>query len=95
MRKDNLRNVTQVDPQSDLANLQALIKDEQCWTELTGKLNEFNVFDVLKSVDYEIRHSNVLAWLLNPFESHMTGRRFFDALVRIEKANKELGNSNE
>ena len=36
-------------------------------------LNKFNVFDVLNIVTLEIRHSNVLAWLLNPNESHNIG----------------------
>ena len=31
---------------------------------------EFNTFDVLWYADYEIRHSNVLAWLLQPAETH-------------------------
>ena len=31
---------------------------------------EFNTFDVLRYADYEIRHSNVLAWLLQPAETH-------------------------
>ena len=34
------------------------------------KEREFNAFDVLRYSDYEIRHSNVLAWLLTPGETH-------------------------
>lgn len=41
--------------------------------KLEKKLNEFNVFDVLNIVNVEIRHSNVLAWLLDPNESHNIG----------------------
>jgi len=37
---------------------------------LESKLNTFNPFDVLKIANYEIRHSNVLEWLLNPKENH-------------------------
>ena len=37
---------------------------------LEKTLNKFNVFDVLNIVNAEIRHSNVLAWLLDPNESH-------------------------
>ena len=33
----------------------------------------FNPFDVLRYADYEIRHSNVLAWLLDPGGNHGTG----------------------
>lgn len=31
---------------------------------------EFNIFKVLKLEDFEIRHSNFLAWLLDPSENH-------------------------
>ena len=41
--------------------------------QLEKLLNKFNVFDVLKSAKTEIRHSNVLAWLLDPNESHNIG----------------------
>ena len=36
-------------------------------------LNKFNVFDLLNIVTAETSHSNVLAWLLNPNESHNIG----------------------
>ena len=36
----------------------------------------FNVFDVLRYSEYEIRHSNVLAWLLKPGETHGLGDKF-------------------
>jgi hypothetical protein len=38
--------------------------------ELERSLGRFNVFDVLKSAESELRHSNMLAWLLDPDESH-------------------------
>lgn len=41
---------------------QSLVRDA------TG--NAFTVFDVLGTADYEIRHSNVLSWLLDREESH-------------------------
>ncbi len=34
------------------------------------KRREFNAFDVLRYAEYEIRHSNVMAWLLDPGETH-------------------------
>lgn len=40
------------------------------------KRREFNTFDVLQYADYEIRHSNVLAWLLRPGDTHGIGARF-------------------
>ena len=41
----------------------------------------FNPFDVLQVADVEIRHSNVLAWLLRPDGTHGIGGRFLRALV--------------
>ena len=42
---------------------------------------EFNTFDVLRYADYEIRHSNVLAWLLQPAETHGIDGRFLKWFV--------------
>ena len=41
----------------------------------------FNPFDVLQVADMEIRHSNVLAWLLRPDGTHGVGGRFLRELV--------------
>lgn len=43
-----------------------------------AKRREFNAFDVLRYAEYEIRHSNVMAWLLDPGETHGVGRAFLD-----------------
>ncbi len=38
--------------------------------ELEARLSKFNVFKILKADQYEIRHSNMLAWLLDPDGAH-------------------------
>lgn len=43
---------------------------------LSAELSIFNVFKVLNIEKNEIRHSNVLSWLLNPLESHGFGDLF-------------------
>lgn len=43
---------------------------------------DFNVFSTLKIINAEIRHSNVLAWLLNPYESHGLKDLFTKQLIR-------------
>ena len=45
------------------------------------KPRRFNPFDVLRYADYEIRHSNVLAWLLQPDETHGIGDAFLKAFA--------------
>ena len=42
---------------------------------------DFNTFDVLRYSGYEIRHSNVLAWLLRPTDTHGIGTRFLQWFV--------------
>lgn len=54
---------------------------------------EFNTFDVLRYADYEIRHSNVLAWLLRPTDTHGIGDRFLRWFV--EQTNRRLVAANE
>ena len=48
-----------------------------------AKRREFNAFDVLRYAEYEIRHSNVLAWLLDPGETHGVGRAFLDWFLGV------------
>lgn len=46
-----------------------------------SKTSGFNPFDVLKIARTEIRHSNMLAWLLDPNENHGFGPRISAALI--------------
>ena len=46
--------------------------------QLTSK---FNIFEVMRSTHNEIRHSNILAWLLNPYENHGCGDAFLRQLL--------------
>ena len=48
-------------------------------TELKTLLTEFNLFDVLGVSKAEIRHSRIIAWLLDPHGSHGLG----DTLLRV------------
>src|SRR5215211_3487506 len=53
--------------------------------ELSARLSQFNILRVLRIEQAEIRHSNVLGWLLDPRESHGLGdtfvRRFISTLL--------------
>ena len=62
--------------------LKALIESDEFRRYCKGlHARPFNPFDVLQVADLEIRHSNVLAWLLTPDETHGIGSRFLRALV--------------
>lgn len=69
----------------ELENTEALkmfLLDLKSLEQITQK-SKFNPFDVLKISRTEIRHSNMLAWLLDPNESHGLGTRIVSALVEF------------
>ncbi|MCY3820692.1 MAG: PD-(D/E)XK nuclease family protein [Gammaproteobacteria bacterium] len=72
-------------------DLQKLIDDRRFreFHEKTPTRAGFNTFDVLRYSDYEIRHSNVLGWLLAPSESHGLGGKFLKWF--IEHHNEKSG----
>lgn len=58
---------------------------------LESKIDVFNPFKVLVVENYEIRHSNVLAWLLNPNENHGLGDFFLKkVLSQVVVENEEV-----
>lgn len=50
--------------------LRDFLLDIECLNPLSEWTSKFNFFDILKITKTEIRHSNMLAWLLNPNENH-------------------------
>ena len=64
----------------DLKNLVESSEFEQYHKALQDP--PFNLFDVLRNAEYEIRHSNVLAWLLRPGETHGLGDKFLRQFVQ-------------
>lgn len=62
--------------------LQEFLLDIECLDSLTEWTKRFNLFDILKITRTEIRHSNMLAWLLNPNENHGLGDRVLRGLIR-------------
>lgn len=75
-------NVTNNDAQKALDNF--LVGNDDL-EQLNARLASFNLFSVLRIERAEIRHSNVLAWLLTPGESHGFGdaflRRYISTLL--------------
>ena len=62
------------------ADLLRLIDDDRfrAYHREFPRPKRFNTFDVLRYSDYEIRHSNVLAWLLRPGDTHGICARFLE-----------------
>lgn len=69
------------DPQADLAALERFVVDNDELLQLEERIGRFNIFDALSIVRNEIRHSNFLAWLLDPNESHGQGALFLRAVL--------------
>ncbi len=76
----------------DQKALKDFLLDIDCLNELQKWGNQFNLFDVLKATRTEIRHSNVLAWLLNPNENHNLGDVFIKAIFQEFIKNKSSEN---
>ena len=50
--------------------------------ELESRFNKFNIFDCLKLTRTEIRHSNFIAWLLDPKETHGLNDYFLKEFIK-------------
>jgi len=68
--------VSDIDLETERA-LTRLVMDCPELTILEALLSRFNIFRVLRAAHHEIRHSNMLAWMLTPDESHGLGDHFF------------------
>lgn len=58
-----------------------LLTDDR-YDKLLLNLKDPNIFRILGVSDYEIRHSNFLAWLLDPHESHGLGEMFLQRVLQ-------------
>ena len=62
-------------------------------SELINKyeIEQPNIFRILKVDNYEIRHSNFLAWLFDPAENHGLGNLVFKTFIKILFENPKAG----
>ena len=63
--------------------IRQLALDIHLLDELREMNNKFNIFNVLGVDQYEIRHSNMLAWLLDPQGNHGFGESFLKNFLRL------------
>jgi len=78
--------------ESDLQALERFVVENDALLELEERIGRFNIFDALRVDRVEIRHSNFLAWLLDPIESHGQGALFLRAiLMDLFKSARENG----
>lgn len=76
----------------DKESLLRFLQDADCLDSLSKWTNEFNIFDVLGVSRAEIRHSNMLGWLLDPNENHGLGDSFLCGI--ISKISQNIGTDN-
>ncbi|MEX0774926.1 MAG: PD-(D/E)XK nuclease family protein [Phycisphaeraceae bacterium] len=75
-----------------LRELERFVVENDELLALEERIGRFNIFDALGIARVEIRHSNFLAWLLDPAESHGQGALFLGAiLMDLMKQAREAG----
>lgn len=71
----------------------SLLDNSMEFEKLHSKFNRFNPFKILKVDQFEIRHSNMIAWLLDPAENHHLSSMFVNKLLSktfVKAENEEL-----
>ncbi|MGV8111259.1 PDDEXK-like family protein [Methanospirillum sp.] len=63
-------NFTPKQNSEDFKAIKNFLLNIDCLTPLAKWAERFNLFDILKITKTEIRHSNILAWLLTPDDNH-------------------------
>jgi hypothetical protein len=65
------------------------LENDATFQQLNQQVNSFNTLKILKLENHEIRHSNILAWLLNPKENHSLRdyflRKMIEHLILIDE----------
>lgn len=64
-----------------ISDLVRIVQDDEA-QRLAVLLDHFNPFEVLRIGHYELRHTNTLAWLLDPSGNHGLGEAFLRAVVQ-------------
>lgn len=78
----------QIDSSSaDTDALRNFLLDIDCLNPLAEWTKRVNIFDVLKISKTEIRHSNMLAWLINPQENHGLGDSILNGFIQYGAIN--------
>lgn len=83
------------DSDTIIADLNSLVADCPDFRKLERLLTKFNTFEVLGIAEMEIRHSNVLAWLFNPQESHALGDSFLRNWLMLVACDQHGGQGTE
>lgn len=61
--------------------LEDFVVHNEALHDLETRIGRFNIFDALRATRDELKHSNFLAWLLDPAESHGQGPLFLKVVL--------------
>lgn len=82
------------DTKEKIQQLEKLLLSEDL-EELNNATANFNIFNSLKLQNNEIRHSNFLAWIMSPFETHGLGdyflKEFLKSAIKDYSLNENIG----
>lgn len=82
------------DTKEKIQQLEKLLLSEDL-EELNNATANFNIFNALKLQNNEIRHSNFLAWIMSPFETHGLGdyflKEFLKSAIKDYSLNENIG----
>ncbi len=78
---------------TDEQALKQFLLDIDCLEELASWTNKLNIFDVLKINRTEIRHSNMLSWLLDANETHGMGDKFIALFMQSLVSSGQIQNA--
>ena len=82
--------MTEEHPVNDLEALEALVVGNPDLEHLEALLQQFNIFEAIGAVRQELRHSDFLAFLLNPNQPHGLGDSFAKSLLQIAILNSDI-----
>ncbi len=73
--------MTDITWQPSQADLESLFINNAKLDRLEAYLSRFNPIRIMRMEGMEVRHSNILGWLLDPLETHGLGDRFLKAFL--------------
>jgi len=65
-----------IEQEPSYGEMESLFVNNENFDQIEAYINRFNPIKVMRMERMEIRHSAILAWLLNPIETHGLGDRF-------------------
>lgn len=81
--------------EKELKELEKFILDIDCLNELDPWVGKFNIFDILRNSRSEIRHSNILSWLLNPNGNHGMRDAYLYGIIKCLIEKNDLNNRHD